>query len=109
MIEEMKDLIMTNADEQAWLPELLGEYLSSHRGISREDAISILSAAIMELATSGMVGVCAHRVGVEDSYRDLSIEETSATLNCNSHWAYGKVTDEVYSLFGKKTANQDHF
>jgi hypothetical protein len=55
--EEMEDLILTNADEQALLLDLLGEYLSSHRGIAREDAISILSAAIIELVTNGMVGV----------------------------------------------------
>ena len=83
-------IVMTNANEESPLWELLLEYKQEYPGLSDSEALSQLMQRISELVSERKVGIYRADVGRQyDSpkeYQDLSINDALAVIKEKRNW-----------------------
>ena len=83
-------IIMTNANEDSWLWELLYEYKNEYPNLSASVALSNLKVRLSELVSEGKVGIYRMEAGRSyespEQYQDLAVPEALAVINKEGSW-----------------------
>ena len=99
-IGDIDYIIMTNANEEAFLWELLDDYRKDYPGLSAPEALSKLKARLAELVLEGKVGIYNAEAGRSyesaDEYKDLKRPEALAAISDDSNW--GVPTNDTETL-----------
>jgi hypothetical protein len=90
LIGDIDYIIMTNANEDSLLWELLYEYKKEYPGLSAPVALNNLMTRLAELVSEGKVGIYSAEAGCSyespEEYQDLKITEALAVINEEGSW-----------------------
>jgi hypothetical protein len=96
----LRNLVEDNASEEAWLADLLNEFMADYPAVPKAEAIGTLSAVIKTLSESGSIGVFSYVFSNANApVIDVSPIQLEAVLAAPENWEYRHKEARVYALF----------
>lgn len=108
-IVDIDYIIMTNANEDSRLWELLYDYKKDHPNLSSSEALNNLKARLTELVSEGKVGIYSMESGrsyeSSEEYQDLTVAEALAVINEDRNWDVATADSEILKCLYARDRN----
>lgn len=108
-IVDIDYIIMTNANEDSRLWELLYDYKKEYANLSSSEALNNLKARLTELVSEGKVGIYSMESGrsyeSSEEYQDLTVAEALAVINEDRNWDVTTTDSEILKCLYARDRN----
>ena|SRR3990172_7513118 len=108
-IGDIDYIIMTNANEDSLLWELLYEYKKEYPDLSASEALNNLKTRLAELVSEGKVGIYSAGAGRSyespEKYQDLKITEALAVINEEGNWGVSTADTTILNYLWARDEN----